>query len=106
MSYTTLVDVETLRAHLDDVVRNRRLNRLLRALTLDLATDATARKDWDRERVHTLFDALEFRVLRERLLELAPAEPVAASAFEVAGERLEAAAVASNPAATPISPTG
>jgi DNA polymerase-1 len=85
---------ESLRAHLDDVVRNRRLNRLLRDLTLDLAIDETARKDWDRERVHTLFDALEFRVLRERLLELAPAEPVAASAFEVAGERLEAAAVA------------
>lgn len=79
---------ESLRAHLDDVVRNRRLNRLLRDLTLDLAIDETARKDWDRERVHTLFDALEFRVLRERLLELAPAEPVAASAFEVAGERL------------------
>ncbi|MFT3887254.1 MAG: DNA polymerase I [Arachnia sp.] len=85
---------ESLRAHLTDVVRNRRLNALLRDLTLDLAVDQTARQDWDRERVHTLFDALEFRVLRERLLELAPAEPVATSSFEVAGARLASDEVA------------
>ena len=79
---------ESFRAHLDDVVRNRRLNALIRDLDLDLTVDESARHEWDRERVHTLFDALEFRVLRERLLELAPAEPVATESFEVEGARL------------------
>ncbi|WP_226997137.1 DNA polymerase I [Tessaracoccus aquimaris] len=79
---------ESFRAHLDDVVRNRKLNALVRDLDVDLAVPETARHEWDREKVHTLFDALEFRVLRERLLELAPAEPVATESFEVAGARL------------------
>ncbi|SHJ83932.1 DNA polymerase I [Tessaracoccus bendigoensis DSM 12906] len=81
---------ESFRAHLDDVVRNRRLNALVRDLDIDLTVEATVRRDWDRELVHTLFDALEFRVLRERLLELAPAEPVKTGGFEVAGARLVA----------------
>lgn len=80
---------ESLRAHRDDVVRNRRLNALVRDLELPLAVPETQRRDWDRERVHELFDALEFRVLRERLLELAPQEPVeAAGAFAVEGDAL------------------
>ncbi|MDO5735510.1 MAG: DNA polymerase I [Propionibacteriaceae bacterium] len=81
---------ESLRAHLDSVVRNRRLNALVRDLELPLSISATLRQDWDRERVHELFDALEFRVLRERLLELAPEVPVAdAGAFTVEGEALK-----------------
>ncbi|OCL31709.1 DNA polymerase I [Tessaracoccus lapidicaptus] len=85
---------ESFRAHLDDVVRNRRLNALV--CDLDLAVDLaeTKRRDWDRERVHHLFDALEFRVLRERLLDLAPAEPVATESFAVDGARLAPGALA------------
>lgn len=79
---------DSFRAHLDDVTRNRRLNALVRDLDVDLTLGQTLRHEWDREKVHTLFDALEFRVLRERLLELAPAEEVATESFEVAGERL------------------
>nr|WP_237268273.1 DNA polymerase I [Tessaracoccus flavescens] len=79
---------ESFRTHLDSVVRNRKLNALVRDLELELTLDGTARHDWDREKVHTLFDALEFRVLRERLLELAPAEPVVTESFEVEGRRL------------------
>lgn len=79
---------ESLRAHLDDVVRNRRLNALVRDVDIDVDLRDAERHDWNRERVHTLFDALEFRVLRERLLELAPADPVATGTFEVRGERL------------------
>ncbi|MCG6566194.1 DNA polymerase I [Tessaracoccus sp. ZS01] len=86
---------ESLRAHLDDVVRNRRLNALVCDLDIDLALPDTVRVDWDRERVHELFDALEFRVLRERLLELAAsAEPVATESFAVEGARLEQGEVA------------
>lgn len=69
---------ESLRAHLDDVVRNRRLNQLVRDVDLPLRPSETQRRDWDREAVHQLFDALEFRVLRDRLLEAIPtseAEP-------------------------------
>ena len=65
---------DSLRAHLDDVVRNRRLNALVADLDLPIAVESLARRDWNREAVHTLFDSLEFRVLRDRLLETLPAE--------------------------------
>lgn len=80
---------ESFRAHLDDVVRNRRLNALVRDLELPVAPADLGRHDWNREAVHTLFDALEFRVLRERLLEITAAqEPVSQGGFEVVGEVL------------------
>jgi DNA polymerase I len=60
---------EALREHLGDVIRNRRLNALVRDLDLELAPADLEAQSWDRQLVHTLFDSLEFRVLRERLLE-------------------------------------
>ena len=60
---------ESLREHLDDVIRNRRLNALVCDLDLPLAPGDLAMQPWDRKEVHTLFDGLEFRVLRERLFE-------------------------------------
>ncbi len=80
---------ESLRAHLDDVVRNRRLNALVRDLELPVTIDQLARHDWDREKVHTLFDGLEFRVLRDRLIETLPAaETEPEGGFEVTGSVL------------------
>ncbi len=77
---------ESLRAHLDDVTRNRELNALVRTLDLPRGPADFARVDWDREAVHTLFDALEFRVLRERLLETLPPEDLEPEGgFEVEG---------------------
>ncbi|MDO5698254.1 MAG: DNA polymerase I [Dermatophilus congolensis] len=61
---------ESLRANLDQVLRNRRLNTLERDLDLPLSVEDTERTGFDREAVHTLFDSLEFRVLRERLFEV------------------------------------
>ncbi len=58
---------ESLRTHLAQVITNRRLTELVRDVPLDLTPDALERKDWDRELVHQVFDALEFRVLRDRL---------------------------------------
>lgn len=82
---------ESLRAHLADVVRNRRLNALVRDLELPVGLADLERRDWDREAVHDLFDALEFRVLRERLIELSPATPAAPDAgFDLAGQVLGA----------------
>ena len=75
---------EALRAHLEQVLRNRRLNQLVRDLDLDVQIGELERAMWDRERVHELFDALEFRVLRERLFAtFDTAAQEAESGFEV-----------------------
>ncbi len=58
---------DALRAHLDQVLRNRRLNQLVRDLDVGATLPELERRMWDREQVHTVFDGLEFRVLRERL---------------------------------------
>jgi DNA polymerase-1 len=86
---------DAFREHLGDVIRNRRLN----ALVCDLALTATptdlAAKPWDRQQVHTLFDSLEFRVLRDRLFDtLESEEEIDDSGFELDGTRLEAGALA------------
>jgi DNA polymerase-1 len=78
-----------LRAHLGDVIRNRRLNRLVVDLPLPVAPADLVRRPWDRHEVHTLFDGLEFRVLRDRLFEsLESEEEIDDSGFEMAGTRL------------------
>ena len=86
---------ENLRANLEGVRRNRQLNALVCDLELPVSLDSLERRDWNREAVHELFDSLEFRVLRERLLETLPqheAEPE--GGFDVAGEVLAPGAVA------------
>jgi DNA polymerase-1 len=81
---------EALREHLSDVIRNRQLNELVRDLDLELAPEDLQAESWDRQLVHTLFDSLEFRVLRERLLESwdVQHEEIDESGFELAGARL------------------
>ncbi len=93
---------DALREHLGNVLRNRQLTTLLRDLPADVvaATPAElAPEPWDREKIHQLFDTLQFRVLRDRLYQTfpdglpgairtgaaAPASPAAAkpTAFEV-----------------------
>ena len=58
---------DALRANLAQVITNRQLTELVRDVPLDVGPDDLVRHDWDRELVHQVFDALEFRVLRERL---------------------------------------
>ncbi|HEY3408974.1 MAG TPA: DNA polymerase I, partial [Propionicimonas sp.] len=80
---------DSLREHLDGVIRNRRLNALIGDLELPLGPADLLRRDWDREAVHSLFDGLEFRVLRDRLLETLPAEDAESQGgFDVSGETL------------------
>ncbi len=85
---------ESFRAHLDDVVRNRELNALVRDLELPVTVAELERRDWNREAVHTVFDGLEFRVLRDRLIETLPAEQTGPEGgFEVVGDVLEPGAL-------------
>ena len=81
---------ESLRAHLPDVERNRRLNRLVDDLALDVEVEELRRGAWDRDAIHTVFDGLEFRVLRDRLFEtLDSDEPTASVSFDVIVQRYE-----------------
>ncbi|ALO68483.1 DNA polymerase I [Arthrobacter alpinus] len=61
---------ESLRNHVDDVKRNRRLNHLLRDMDLPVAITDTVLQSPDREAVEELFDALQFNTLRKRLFDL------------------------------------
>ncbi len=66
---------DSLREHLDGVLRNRRLNQLVRDVGVGVGLADLERQNWDREQVHTVFDGLEFRVLRDRLFDyLSPVE--------------------------------
>ncbi|MFN8167167.1 MAG: DNA polymerase I [Candidatus Nanopelagicales bacterium] len=58
---------DALRQALPDVIRNRRLTELVRDVPLPVDPAGLARRPFERERVHEVFDALQFRVLRERL---------------------------------------
>jgi DNA polymerase-1 len=75
---------EKLREHLSSVMQNRRLTELDRAVPLELGPPDLAVQAWDRNEVHTLFDNLQFRVLRDRLFAtLTSAEPEVEGGFEV-----------------------
>lgn len=75
---------DNLRAHLAQVVRNRSLTELRRDVPLDVTPVDLVVGQWDREEVHRVFDALQFRVLRERLYAtLSAVEPEADEGFEV-----------------------
>lgn len=95
-SFTALVDRvdevkgkvgDALRENLAQVMTNRRLTELIRDVPVGLTPDDLQRHDWDREAVHTVFDSLEFRVLRDRLVQMA--EPTAATAGDPADESVE-----------------
>ena len=86
---------ESLREHLPDVIRNRRINQLVRDLPLPLGVHDLAAQPWDRDAVHQVFDGLEFRVLRDRLFEtLSADEPTADEGFELVGAELQHGEVA------------
>lgn len=86
---------DSLREHLDGVLRNRRLNALIRDMPLPVTVDELGRRNWDREQVHTVFDGLEFRVLRDRLFSTIEAPTQEAEAgFDVEGVTLAPADVA------------
>lgn len=80
---------ESLRTHLADVIRNRRLNRLLTDLDLPVAAHDLHRGAGDRAAIEDLFTSLEFTVLRDRVFAVLPGGGDAGPAVE-AVERQEA----------------
>ncbi|MFA1542919.1 DNA polymerase I [Actinomadura monticuli] len=85
---------DNLREHLAGVLRNQQLNKLDTEVGLELTPPQLTMGQWDRDEIHTLFDSLQFRVLRERLYaSLSAAEPEADEGFEVDLEALEPGAL-------------
>jgi DNA polymerase I len=78
---------DALRAHLAEVIRNRQLTELRRDVPLDRVPAELELGQWDRDLLNTLFDTLQFRVLRERLYStFSVSEPESADAgFELDG---------------------
>ncbi|MCO6000346.1 DNA polymerase I [Actinoallomurus rhizosphaericola] len=74
----------SLREHLGEVMRNYQVNQLVCDVELDQGPADLTIGQWDRDEIHTLFDTLQFRVLRERLYAtLSAVEPEAEEGFEV-----------------------
>ncbi|MFA7267514.1 MAG: DNA polymerase I, partial [Candidatus Nanopelagicales bacterium] len=63
-----------LREHIDQVRRNRELTELVRDVPLAAGVADLERTPVDVEQVHEVFDALQFKVLRDRLFDLIAAE--------------------------------
>jgi DNA polymerase-1 len=75
---------DALRAHLAEVMMNRHLTELVRDVPLPVGVADLAVRSWDRDAVHEVFDALQFKVLRERLYQtLESAEPEADAGFDI-----------------------
>ncbi|WP_330473114.1 DNA polymerase I [Terrabacter sp. C0L_2] len=86
---------QSLRDHLDQVLRNRRLNQLVKDSPVGVEIEDLQRTQWSREEVHTVFDGLEFRVLRDRLFAtVEAAAPEAEEGFDIDGAVLAPEAVA------------
>ncbi|GAA0554925.1 DNA polymerase I [Actinomadura livida] len=85
---------DNLREHLAQVLRNHQINKLDTEVGLELTPPQLIMGQWDREEIHTLFDSLQFRVLRERLYStLSAAEPEADEGFDVDLDALEPGAL-------------
>ena len=74
---------------------NRRLTELVREVPLDVGPADLLARQYDREAVHQIFDNLQFRVLRERLLETFEQEDETSSdeGFDIDGGQLPAGTV-------------
>ncbi len=83
-----------LREHLDDVRRNRRLNRLLRDVELPVGPAELAVQPMDAEAVRDIFARLEFRTLLPRVLEAAGIDAAMAS---IAAQPTQAAPTPAEP---------
>ena len=92
-----------LRDQKENAIRNRRLNKLVTDVELDVAIDELVAQPLDLEAIRPLFERLEFRTLMERLTKLAAGEGNGGAA---AAPTAEVPAVADAEAApAPVAPT-
>ncbi|HEU4755780.1 MAG TPA: 5'-3' exonuclease H3TH domain-containing protein, partial [Agromyces sp.] len=89
---------DNLRRERENAVRNRRLNRLVRDLELDVDVADLAAQPMDEAAVRELFDRLEFKTLLERVSKMA------AESNGLTADGTEALAAEAAPAATAPSP--
>jgi DNA polymerase-1 len=88
---------ESLRNHVAQVLQNRQLTELDRSVDVGCTVTDLESRQWDRDQVHEVFDALQFRVLRERLFAtVETAQPEADHGFVVDAEPLDAAWLANH----------
>ncbi|WP_354528472.1 DNA polymerase I [Nakamurella sp. UYEF19] len=86
---------DALRNSMSSVLQNRRLTELVRDVELTADPLELVAQPYDREAVHEIFDNLQFKVLRERLLEtFEQADETSTEGFDVAGVRLGVGQVA------------
>lgn len=74
---------ESLRSCADQVRINRMLNEAVRDVELPVGVGELSARPWDREAMHQVFDALEFRTLRERLFAMVPEDVGEAEGFQL-----------------------
>nr|NLD41552.1 DNA polymerase I [Actinomycetales bacterium] len=79
---------ESLRAHIPDVLRNRRLNHLLTDMELPVTPADLTIEGGSREAVRQLCDTLEFNTLRDRLLALIPVDGEATAVAQAEERRV------------------
>ncbi|MEH0109943.1 DNA polymerase I [Tersicoccus sp. MR15.9] len=79
---------ESLRERIEDVRRNRQLNRLITDVDLPVGLDHLGMSAPDREAIDELFDALEIRTLQPRLFELFGEQEEPPGADDVVGPEL------------------
>lgn len=80
---------EALREHIDDVLRNRRLNRLVDDLDLPVTLDDAEGYGPNAEELEELFDYLEFNSIRKRVAELFEGMQQTTPAVEIDIEAVE-----------------
>ncbi|MEI6622308.1 MAG: DNA polymerase I [Actinomycetes bacterium] len=73
---------EALRSHVDQVRINRELTELVRTMDLEVTLADLELTPFDPDKVHEVFDALQFRVLRERLFDLVAHQGLAPQSAE------------------------
>ncbi|WP_269453809.1 DNA polymerase I [Pseudoclavibacter sp. 13-3] len=97
---------ESLRAHIGDVERNRRLNRLRRDLELPVALDDLLVRGVDHERVEQVFTELELRTMKARVQGLdGQLHKVRQRAVPVSGIDVDASGAVEGTTASPVRQT-
>ena len=80
---------ESLRSHIDEVMRNRRLNALVKDLSLPIGVGDLERENYDPKALDAVFNSLEFgAMLRERLMNILGSQNTSFESIELDQEIL------------------